>query len=251
MPLEKIFKPLKKYKLNRIGGTHDGGYLIGENSLKKSETLISFGINDDWRFEKEFKTYNINCKIQCYDDKPILKYLIHKFLSEIIFLPHHRRSCFIKYFKNIFDFLKIRKKINFIQRKIFYGDLNLILSNIRNDNIFLKIDIEGSEYRILNEIIENQKRIIGIAIEFHDVDYHRNRIIDFCKKLDLKLIHIHPNNFAPKDRNCDPTILELTFERNPILEEKEEWENDDLIFPHKLDMKNYPLGEDIDLIFER
>jgi hypothetical protein len=250
MPLEKIFKPLKKYKLKRVGGAHDGGYLIGENSLKKSETLISFGINDDWRFEKEFKTYNIHAKIQCYDDKPILKYLIHKFFSEIIFLLYHRRSCFIKYFKNILEFLKIRKKIFFFQKKIFYGDLNLILTNISDNNIFLKIDIEGSEYRVLNEIIENQKRIIGIVIEFHDIDYHRNKIIDFCKRLELKLIHIHPNNFAPKDKNGDPTIMELTFERNPILEEKEEWENDHVTFPHKLDMKNYPLGEDIDLIFE-
>jgi hypothetical protein len=42
MPLEKIFKPLKKYKLKRLGGDGDGGYLIGENSLKKVETLLSF-----------------------------------------------------------------------------------------------------------------------------------------------------------------------------------------------------------------
>jgi hypothetical protein len=244
MAIDKILKPKNKYKLVRLGDLHDGGYLIGENSLTNTETLISFGIEDNWQFEKEFQIINSNSKIKCYDDKSILKYIVKKFIIEFFLLPYYFRLNFIKYFKNIIDFLKIRKKIDFIQKKISYDDLKEILINIKNNNIFLKIDIEGSEYRILEEIIENQNKIIGLVIEFHDFDYHKNIIYDFCKKLNLSLIHIHPNNFSPRDKNGDPLVIELTFERNPRIVD------DNLVLPHELDMKNNPLENDIELTFK-
>ena len=123
--------------------------------------------------------------------------------------------------------------------------MNEILKNtISNNNIFLKIDIEGSEYRILDEIIKNQEKIIGIVIEFHDFDYHKNIIYDFCKKLNLDLTHIHPNNFAPKDKYGDPTVIELTFEREPIII------GDNPTFPNELDMKNNSSEKDINLFFK-
>ena len=244
MAIDKVLKPKKKYKLVRLGSLNDGGYLVGENSLKNAETLISFGIEDNWQFEKDFQITNMNSKVKCFDDKSILKYLVKKFIIELFLLPYYRRLNFIKYFKNIINFLKIRKKIDFIQKKISYDDLKNIFIFIKKDNIFLKIDIEGSEYRILEEIIENQSRIIGLVIEFHDFDYHKNIIYDFCKKLNLSLIHIHPNNFSPKDKNGDPLVIELTFERNPRIVD------DNLVLPHELDMKNNPLESDIELTFK-
>jgi hypothetical protein len=244
MAIDKVLKPKKKYKLIRLGGLHDGGYLVGENSIKNAETLISFGIEDNWQFEKEFQIMNINTKIKCYDDKSILKYLVKKFIIELFLLPYYRRLNFIKYFRNIIDFLKIRKKIDFIQKQISYNDLKEILINIKNNNIFLKIDIEGSEYRVLEEIIENQSKIIGLIIEFHDFDYHKSIIYDFCKKLNLSLVHIHPNNFSQRDKNGDPLVIELTFEKIPTIAE------DILVLPHELDMKNNPLENDIKLIFK-
>lgn len=245
MALNYKLKPKKNYKLIRIGGVYDGGYLVGENSLKKARTLISFGIEDNWQFEKEFQIKNTKIKVQCYDDKPILKYLIKKFIIELIFSIFNCRLDFIKCFKNIVEFFKIRKNINFFQKKIFYNDLNKILKNIKNNKIFLKIDIEGSEYRILEEIIENQKKIIGLIIEFHDFDYHKNIIYNFCKKLSLNLIHIHPNNFGAKDKNGDPTVIELTFEKNPVIL------NNNCNLPHKLDMRNNPYLDDINLFFKK
>ena len=243
MTISSILKPKKKFKLHRIGGPNDGGYLIGENSLKKSESLISFGIDDNWQFEKDFKTNNYNCKIQCYDDKPILKFLFKKLIIELLFLPFHRRLNFIKYIKNIIDFLNIKKKICFIQKKIFYDDLDNILNNTSSNNVFLKIDIEGSEYRILDEIIKNQTKIIGIVIEFHNFDYHKNVIYNFCEKLNLDLIHIHPNNGAPVDKYGDPIVIELTFEKDPIVI------GDNPTFPNELDMKNISSKKDIQLLF--
>ena len=49
--LKNILKPKKNYLLCRLGKNNDGGYLIGPKSIENTETLISFGISDDWTFE--------------------------------------------------------------------------------------------------------------------------------------------------------------------------------------------------------
>ena len=244
MTIPSVLKPKKEYKLIRVGNNFDGGYLVGSTSLQHAEILISFGICDDWTFEKDFRLKNNKCEIFCYDDKLILKFLLKKFIKSIFFL---RNLSFIKYAYKIIDFYKTKKTrvINFVQKKISYNDLEKILSKITNNNIFLKIDIEGSEYRLLDEILLNQTKLIGIVIEFHDFDYHRNIICNFVERLDLNLIHIHPNNYCCFDRNNDPNVLELTFEKNPVII------GNNYVHPHKLDMKNNPFGQDIFLNFEK
>ena len=58
------------------------------------------------------------------------------------------------------------------------------------------------------------------------------------------MTHIHPNNYGPVDKNNDPTVIEFTFEKQPI----EISENCSL--PNFLDQANNPLEKDIDLKFE-
>ena len=78
----------------------------------------------------------------------------------------------------------------------------------------LKIDIEGSEYRILDDILKYQDKIAGLVIEFHNVDLHKDIISDFLKKFNLSLCHIHgqnPSGTDYLDKNNDPTQVEMTF----------------------------------------
>lgn len=245
MSIPFILKPKKKFSLCRIGKNFDGGYLIGKSSLKDSELLISLGIYDDWSFEEEFKKNNKDCSVICYDDNNILKLIVKKFIESIIYFPIKLEFKALYYFKKIINYIKIKKNFSIHQKKIFYNDLNNILADVQHNNIFLKIDIEGSEYRLLDEIIKNQKKIKGMVIEFHDFDYHREKICNFVKLLTLELIHIHPNNFSLLDKNNDPLVIELTFERNPIIE------NNKNILPDPLDMKNNPDSDDIFLNFEK
>ena len=62
-----------------------------------------------------------------------------------------------------------------------------ILSDITSQNIFMKIDVEGSEYRFLDTIISNQSRISGLVLELHDCDLHLEKISNFIEKF-LKLL---------------------------------------------------------------
>jgi hypothetical protein len=66
--LPKFFKPKFQYDLIRLGRNNDGGYLVGEKTIKATKTLISLGINDDWSFEKDFERRSKNLKTLMYDD---------------------------------------------------------------------------------------------------------------------------------------------------------------------------------------
>ena len=52
MTFSLFFKPKHNYFLERIGKENDGGYLINSEAIIKSDYLLSFGIFDDWSFEK-------------------------------------------------------------------------------------------------------------------------------------------------------------------------------------------------------
>ncbi len=232
MKLDKTLKPKKDYKLSRIGRNNDGGYLVSENTIRETEFLVSLGINEDWSFEKSF--YNIkNVKIHCYDQQNTEQMLIKSIILSFVFYLRRFNFQRIKNsITNYLDFLKFKKKAIFIKKKIFYNDLDKILLENSSEKIFLKIDIEGCEYRILEDIIKHQDRITGLVCEFHDVDLHKEVIYKFINNFKLHYVHIHPNNNGLLDKEGNPTVLELTFEKNPqiIGEEKK--------IPNILDQNN-------------
>ena len=244
MPFQKILIPQKEYDLIRIGKDNDGGYLVDKESFLKTEEIVSLGINDDWSFEEESLKLIKNVKINCFDDKLDEKFLLKKILNQAILVFYNKNFKLLKnYIFNFFSFKKLKKKIYFVKKSIFYSDLDNILKKCDTNNIFLKIDIEGGEYRILNEILKNQNRIIGMVIEFHDFDLHKKKIYDFIESLNLEIVHIHGNNFAKCDPDGDITVLEVTFGRTPIALSNKN------VLPNKLDMSNDANKEEIKLNF--
>ena len=245
MPFPKILKPKYNYDLIRIGRDNDGGYLVEKKSLENTECLISLGINDDWSFEEDFLKKNKKTIIKCFDDALDEKFLLKKIIIQFISFFYNRKFSLLKnYISNYFSFLKIKKKIQFNKKKISYNDLSKILSQETN-NIFLKIDIEGYEYRMLDDLLINQKKIIGLVIEFHDCDLHLEKITKFLSLFNLTLVHIHGNNFAETDLNDDIVVLELTFSKNPIQV------SDICVLPNKLDMPNYNNKSEVILKFNK
>ena len=245
MSFKKILKPKKNYSLMRLGRNNDGGYLVGINSIKEAEVLVSLGINDDWSFEKSFKKLNSDLVIECYDSIPIQKNLIKLIILEFIFLPYRGKIKNLwATIKNLYDFMIFKKKAKFIKKNIFYGDLEKILKSFSKKNIFLKVDIEGTEYRILEEILNFDNNLTGLVCEFHDVDLNINQIYKFAEKINLELVHIHPNNCSPVDKEGNPIVIELTFEKKPLIVS----ETNNL--PNKLDMKNDENLTDIKINFD-
>jgi hypothetical protein len=171
----------------------------------------------------DFKRINDKIKISTYDGstsaflqikffaKTFFKFIILRisfknFINKIkqLFFYNKKQNKFYKYF--IFP-----EKFSSPQYKHFLS-LNNILNKFKNF-VFLKIDIEGSEYRILDEIIKNQNLLEGMVIEFHDIDLHLKKILDFHKKLNLKIIYISPNNVTHLNNSKFPTVLEFSYSK--------------------------------------
>ena len=121
-------------------------------------------------------------------------------------------------------------------------------SILTKTNSFLKCDIEGGEYDILDDIIKNSKLLKGMVIEFHNVSNqeHFNDLLNFIGKVHLKLIHIHVNNYFYyiTDTGCVPDVVELSFSASDnVIYDK------NIQLPHALDMPNCPDREEFKILF--
>jgi hypothetical protein len=116
------------------------------------------------------------------------------------------------------------------------------VASIKN-GIYLEIDIEGWEYRILDGINSYSDRLVGLAIELHDVDLHMDKLEQFFARFPLKLVHVHANNYSPTNTNGIPLAIECTFTSAPVhgvVEAK---------LPHPLDMPNKTKREEYRISF--
>jgi hypothetical protein len=217
--LPKILQPFRCDDLIRLGSNDDGGYLVNQYDILKTNTLISFGIGEDWSFENNFVEHN-NCKVYGYDGT--------------IETPED-------YSLNNKEF--INKNVG---RRT--TDKQLSVSSIleSKEDVFLKCDIEGSEYEILEDLIKHSHIFTGMVIEFHDTNLDKNldNIVNFIAKIGLRLVHVHINNwyYLITPYGIIPTTLEITFSSSNNLV------YDTLLsLPHRLDMPNNPLNDQIEV----
>lgn len=210
----------------RFGKKGDGGYVIGllENNY---DAYISCGIANEESFTKDFLNYY----------SYLNKNNSYAFDGTIKDYPW-------KYTKNIQFF---KKNIN-----TYNDDTNTNLNNIidKYNNIFLNIDIEGSEYPWILSITNDQlKKFKQICIELHDLNGNnlRDDKIKSLKKLSNThyIIHAHGNNFD-RMNNGIPNVLELTYINKDYFDK--EPEKNFTPFPIKdLDYRNFFLLRDYKL----
>ena len=237
--LPKFLQPKDIDYLIRVGKDNDGGYLVDRRNILNSDLLISFGINDDWSFEEDFYKFN-NIPIYAFDGTISLKVFIRKCMKSI--LKINKPKVFFHWFATIYNYKKFFRENKFHYEELVgidsppnYKSLSSILSSVQKKSfhrVFFKIDIEGMEYRLLNELILFSKIIEGIVIEFHDVDLHLEKIEKFIEKFPLNLVHTHCNNFSLINKENIPLVIECSFSREKT--------SDSLAnkFPNLLDMPN-------------
>ena len=126
------------------------------------------------------------------------------------------------------------------------ADLNSIIKVNTKNEFFLKIDIEGHEYRILDQIKKYSPSINGLVIEFHDCDLHNEKIKHFINNFELQLVHIHVNNYCLINPNNFPRVLELTFSSKHF--NKKIIQNNKK-YPIEMDLPNNHLFKDLPIDF--
>ena len=248
LKIPEFFKYKQCEDLVRIGSKDDGGYLISESDLRKSDALLSFGIDVNWEFEEEFFKNN-KLPVYAYDASTNFLLFVRRAIGSFL------RYDFKKSFFFLTGYIKLKKfftgKKHFYQKFIGldnnknYLPLHEVINEKNYSNYFIKMDIEGSEYRCLEDLIKYQDTICGMVIEFHDVDLHLNKIEKFISRLNLNIAHIHINNWTLVGKNDLPLILEITFSRYGKI--KDRLAN----HPHELDSPNSSSLPDFIVSFEK
>ncbi len=258
-----FLRPIKNENLIRLGRKADGGYVVDKNVVQNTDYLVTFGLGPDWTFELDYIKINQNLNISMYDYtvsaypylREIFKYLrrLITFRSKLSDVKDR-----VRYLKDYLDFFKL-KNVNFYAERITFPtrdkidtDMDKVFSRIPDKaKIVLKSDIEGSEFKIIDEILKYKSRIEMLIFEFHWLNINENRFIESVEKIkeNFNVIHIHGNNHCEKLPSGLPIALEMTFINKEIQKDEGEYVNN---FPNKnLDFPNNPYKEDLSFTFSK
>lgn len=180
----------------RIGKDSDGGYLIAELSNNNYDFIIGAGVGNDIGFEKALvDKYNINAIV--FDGTETSGYKLTE------------NEKYIKYVEKNIGINNIEKDTN----KNITGTTNLFEYLNKNENIFLKMDIEGAEWQYFNFLSkENLNKFKQIVMEFHFPRTEKH--FEILNKISEThyLIHYHANNNNQITYNIDNKIIPAVFE---------------------------------------
>lgn len=221
--LEVFKSPVPK---KRLGRNNDGGYVICDN-YGPYDFFISGGVADDISFEEHFLR-----------EYPYLKCIAFDGNNNDIPNPQTTR-----------DITYIHKNIENSEDDS-TTNLHEYLETYKN--IFIKMDIEGSEFPWINSLSIKQLRSIKqLVIEIHH-PMTSEAVWSMLKKLAHThwLVHLHPHNgcgyveatfiHESKQHNTKiPRVFECTYIRKDYLEP-----NDEPV-PSALDQSNSPQVKDI------
>jgi|694.fasta_scaffold116129_4 hypothetical protein len=218
-----FLRPMIVEEVCRVGNRSDGGYVMSRKVIEKSEVLLSLGLGENWSFEKAFSEINEKALIDIYDHTVSLHFFAIKLVKGIVKFILLRESFSNvlargNRLKNYFMFWVINSKNKHHRIRIGEASLSMALSRYTNsDLIGLKVDIEGSEWEILNLIVRNKDRFQFLLIEIHDFDKHVDQLRDFLGELsgNFVLAHLHANNFETLGSNGFPKVFEITLLRSP------------------------------------
>lgn len=237
IPIDKKYnflKPKNFPNFLRVGSFNDGGYIVPKKMIDLADAVLSGGLGSNWDFEISWNRLNPEIIIHAYDASVIRKNL-EKEIAD--------------YYDNIWD---NQKRIHFTKNLgLDFFPLSDAVKLLTVQNIFLKLDIEGSEYLCIDDIIENKNKIIGMALEFHDIqNYNYKRFESSIKKLQevYEIVHLHGNNFLPYPPDGQiPYVLEITLIRKDYVVD-DSLRN--MVFLFDLDQPNDPMRCDWFLHFE-
>jgi hypothetical protein len=239
------YRPIALDDLVRVGRDHDGGYVIPRRALAAARALVGLGINADWSFEEGFARANPGVRIVGVDGSvsaEIFRRWARDHFGQAwrgvlrakrsVALPHFRAAWErLGHARGLTRFFDGRER-RFVPRYFEPADGPNCVSwatlcrehELLGDGgggVFLKMDIEGAEYRTLGGLLSHAECITGAVVEFHDLDREWDRfaeLMDACSG-PFAVAHLHGNNYSPLIPGTrTPTVLEVSFVNRRLLD---------------------------------
>lgn len=204
-----------KSGIMRFGSIGDGGYYLSPNSITESDMLFSGGISSNVEFEFDFYRLNPNASLLMVDPTVSKPKLLLKGLARLFY----KKSRKLSYLYNTLMFWDLLNQKHCKHLDIWLKKPEQIFGLIQKNfgeqsGVLLKLDIEGSEYDFLEELLAHQSQIRAMVFEFHDLDVKHHLLLDFIEKIsnNFNLVYMEINasgGFV----NSLPKCVELSFER--------------------------------------
>jgi hypothetical protein len=201
--------------LIRLGRDHDGGYLVSGADVLAAECLVGLGLSDDWSFEADFARIN-DCPVFAYDASVGSRVFLSRVLRALRHPGRHRNIArrmavwvgYLQFFRGHRLHLRSFVAAEPGPRTVTFDD---VAGRVDGRRVFLKVDIEGAEYGILDDITALSGQLTGLVIEFHDCHTLLDRVRKFVSQIGLTLVHVHANNHGQPSEAGIPDTMELTF----------------------------------------
>ena len=213
--------PVACDSLARLGNTNDGGYVVPLEAVRAAGALVSFGLSHDWTFERDFKRQNPGATVHCYDHTVSFRTAVQYSIGQLLrFLLLFRARSLRRIFTWLDYKLFFRSGRTHFKQRIWRDNhdnsatIDDVFSRLPAEcPVFVKMDIEGSEYIVLDDLLRHSGSIVAMAIEFHDVDTASGLFNSFVEKIkrDFYIVHIHGNNMGGVTPFNFPKAPEISF----------------------------------------
>lgn len=233
-------RPFEYSDLIRLGNpAGDGGYVVPANLADTAEVLLSLGLAEEWTFDIEMQKRNPTLRVIGVDHsirvgmffrqlvRSTIKVLIYSLLRNSVKSKKyaHYRQHYAAYFQLFTQpSVHVRKMVASDDRVgcISFNTIMRMAAPSREHSVFLKMDIESSEYEIVSQIVAHERSIGAITAEFHDLvsdsETFNNAIEELQQRFDI--VHIHANNHGGYCRDNDfPDTVEMTFVNKALMGE--------------------------------
>lgn len=237
---KNVLRPFIYDGLIRLGNpTGDGGYVVPGKLADTADVLLSLGLAEEWTFDIQMQARNPGLRIIGVDHSiqprtfmlGIVRSTIKGWIYRILRNDQKRRKYDLlrEHYGDYFRLftqpsVHVRKMVASDDRVgcISFNTLMRMAAPSREHSVFLKMDIESSEYEIIAQIVKHENSISVITAEFHDLvsdsETFNNAIEELQERFDI--VHIHANNYGGYCRDNDfPDTVEITFVNKALMGE--------------------------------
>jgi hypothetical protein len=275
--------PVKIDDLVRVGRNADGGYILSNQQIEKTKILLSFGIYNEWSFERDFaKRKNDVLTIYAFDYSAAPLKLVRTAIGQLNAFVRYcitgrfslsiyswksmarclRASMSLKQFfrkdKNRFfisEFLGPADDSSFCSINTIFN--KLLHGTVEDLSVFIKMDIEKWEYYTLPQFEPFFDKINGLVIEFHQLDIAGKNFEYIIDSLSthFDIAHVHANNAGGLIYGTNlPMLLEITLINKDLFNKQKEYSNQnypikDIDFPNIAKKPDIPLPFNISDVF--
>jgi hypothetical protein len=219
--------------LVRVGKQSGKGYVLPYRLVSNTRILLSFDINNARAFEADFLRTKKDIILYAFD---------YSVSAKMIGFRRKEKRHFIK---KLFGSQTNDKYVSIPE--IF----NRYLLTALDLSVFVKMDIENSEFRTLLQFRPYWNKINGFVVEFHELDLLGNKFDHIIRELSAEfyVAHVHANNNTGYIYQTTlPITLEVTLINKRLVTEEIKFST--YTYPIRgLDVRCNPKAPDISIGF--